>query len=172
MEVRKLPFAQTFVPGAIDFSGSGITQAADLRAEGVSELLPHTAGEIRVHGRLQTEITFDCDRCLGPARQTVDAPFDLFYKPAATTLNTKEPEVAIDEGEAEMGFYEMPGLELEDLLREQVLMSLPMQRVCRPDCQGICPVCGGNRNENPCTCETHAPNEQWAALKDLHIETK
>jgi uncharacterized protein len=177
MELRKLPFAQTFAPGAIDFSGSGLTQSADLRAEGTAELLPHTAalhssGDVRVAGRLRTEITFDCDRCLGPARQTIDAPFDLFYKPAATTLNTKEPEVAIDEGEAEMGFYEMPGLELEDILREQVLMSLPMQRVCGPGCKGICPVCGGNRNENPCTCETHPANDQWAALKNLHIETK
>jgi uncharacterized protein len=102
----------------------------------------------------------------------VDVPFDLFYKPAAETLKIKEPEVAIDEGEAEMGFYEMPGLELEDILREQVLFALPMQRVCRPDCRGICPVCGGNRNENPCHCESRPFNPNFDALKNLQIETK
>jgi uncharacterized protein len=172
MEVRKLPFAVTLPPGVIDFSGSGVTQSADLLAEGRAELLAHTGGEVRVTGKLQTQLTFDCDRCLGTALLNIDAPFDLFYKPAAAVLAVKEPEVSIDEGEAEMGFYELPGLELEDILREQVLFSLPMQRLCRPDCRGICPVCGGNRNETPCLCESHPINESWTALKDLHIGTK
>ena len=59
-------------------------------------------------------------------RYHIDAPFDLFYRPAGEAA--LEEEMAIDEGEAEMGFYEMPGLELEDILREQVLLQLPMQR--------------------------------------------
>jgi uncharacterized protein len=172
MEVRKLPFAVTFPPGVIDFSGSGVAQAADLLSNGTAELLAHTGGEVRVTGKLQTRVTFDCDRCLGSALLNIDTPFDLFYKPSDAVLGTKEPEVAIDEGEAEMGFYELPGLELEDILREQVLFALPMQRLCRPDCRGICPVCGGNRNESPCLCEPHTINESWAALKDLHIGTK
>ena len=58
-----------------------------------------------------------------------------------------EEEVEIDEGEAEIGFYEDGGMELEDILREQVLLALPMQRVCSDVCKGICPVCGKNRNE-------------------------
>lgn len=172
MEVRKLPFAATFPPGVIDFSGSGITQSGDLSTAGTAELLAHTDGEVRVKGQLQTKLNFDCDRCLGAATVNLDTPFDLFYKPAAAVLGAKEPEVAIDAGEAEMGFYELPGLELEDILREQVLFALPMQRLCRPDCLGICPVCGGNRNETPCLCESHPFNESWAALKDLHLGTK
>ncbi len=172
MEVRKLPFAVILLPGVIDFSGSGVTQSADLLAEGRAELLAHTGGEIRVTGKLQTQVTFDCDRCLGTALLNLDVPFDLFYKPAAAVLGVKEPEVAIDEGEAEMGFYELPGLELEDILREQVLFALPMQRLCQPDCLGICPVCGGNRNETPCLCESHPFNDSWGALKDLNIGTK
>ena len=50
----------------------------------------------------------------------------------------EEEEVKIDAGEAEIGFYE-DGLELEDILREQVLLALPMQRVCSEACKGICP---------------------------------
>jgi uncharacterized protein len=110
----------------------------------------------------------ECDRCLGRATFPIDAPFDLFYRPAETAA-VEEEEVAIDEGEAEMGFYEMPGLELEEILREQVLLQLPMQRVCSEACKGICPVCGLNRNETECRCETRAADDRWSALKDFHV---
>ena len=82
----------------------------------------------------------ECDRCLGRARFPLDAGFDLFYRPMS--FIAREEEVEIDEGEAEIGFYEGGGIELEDILREQVLLALPMQRVCSDLCKGICPVCG------------------------------
>ncbi len=167
MEVRKLPFEQVWQPGEIDFSGSGATQTAPLTAIGVAELLPHTGGEIRVKGQVRTSMEAECDRCLGRAAFPIDAPFDLFYRPAES--NDTEEEVAIDEGEAEMGFYEMPGLELEEILREQVLLQLPMQRVCSEACRGICPVCGANRNETECHCEARAGDDRWRALKNLKV---
>jgi len=169
MEVRKLPFADTWQPGEIDFSDSGATQTGPLRAEGMAELLPHTGGEVRVKGKVEADLETVCDRCLGRAAFPIEAPFDLFYRPIETAP-TGEDEVAIDEGEAEMGFYELPGLELEDILREQVLLQLPMQRVCSETCKGICPICGGNRNETDCHCEGHLGDDRWLALKDIHIE--
>jgi uncharacterized protein len=73
-----------------------------------------------------------------------------------------------------MGFYELPGLELADIIREQLLLQLPMQRVCSAECKGICPVCGANRNDGACKCEAHPggdhpDDDRWMALKDLHI---
>lgn len=171
MEVRKLPFAETWEPGEIDFTDSGATQTAPLRAEGLAELIPHSGEEVRVKGRVYTELQTECDRCLGLASFPIDAPFDLFYRPAESA-DTGEEEVAIDEGEAEMGFYEMPGLVLEDILREQVLLQLPMQRVCREDCKGICPVCGANRNESGCHCEGKLGDDRWNALKDLKLNVE
>jgi uncharacterized protein len=168
MEVRKLPFEQVWQPGEIDFSDSGATQTAPLTATGVAELLPHTGGEVRVKGSIKTVMSAECDRCLGRAIFPIDAPFDLFYRPVET-MPTEEEEVAIDEGEAEMGFYEMPGLQLEEILREQVLLQLPMQRVCSEACKGICPVCGLNRNEASCHCEARAADDRWSALKDIHL---
>jgi uncharacterized metal-binding protein YceD (DUF177 family) len=116
-----------------------------LKAEGVAELLPHSGEEVRVHGKVEAKLETECDRCLGRATFPVAASFDLFYKPVDPEVTAEE--VAIDEGEAEMGFYELPGLVLEDILREQLLLQLPMQRVCSETCKGICPVCGANRNE-------------------------
>ena len=169
MEVRKLPFAETWKPGEIDFADSGTVQTAPLSAKGVAELLPHTGGEVRVKGQVETSLESVCDRCLGRATFPIDTPFDLFYKPVESAP-VGVAEVAIDEGEAEIGFYEAPGLVLEDILREQVLLQLPMQRVCSESCQGICPLCGLNRNENDCDCEAHPGDDRWLALKDIQIE--
>ena len=165
MELRKVRFDETFAAGQIDFAGEGLTQASGLHAAGVVELLAHSGGEIRIRGTFQVEMTAECDRCLGRARFPLDQHFDLFYRPAAEIA--REEEVSIDEGEAEIGFYEGEGLELEDILREQVLLALPMQRVCSEACQGICPVCGRNRNEAACKCRENAGDDRWAALRNL-----
>jgi uncharacterized protein len=178
MEVRKIAFAETWKPGEIDFSDAGVEQAGALKAEGAAELLPHSGEEVRVHGKVETTLETECDRCLGRARFPVAASFDLFYKPVDPDVTAEE--VAIDEGEAEMGFYELPGLMLEDILREQLLLQLPMQRVCGDSCKGICPVCGVNRNEVVCGCDAvrgqsaaggrEVIDERWKALKDLKVQ--
>ena len=107
----------------------------------------------------------DCDRCLAVTMLPLDKSFDLFYRPPPEDLEAEE--VKIDEGEAEIGFYEGLGLELADVIKEQVLLALPMQRTCREDCKGICPLCGANRNEVACNCYVKPADDRWSALKNL-----
>jgi uncharacterized protein len=166
MELRKIRFDETFQPGQIDFSGENVEAGSPLRATGVAELLEHAEGEVRIEGRYTVEITAQCDRCLGVARFPLDAAFDLFYRPASV-IGSDEEEVEIDESQVEIAFYEGDGLELEDLLREQVLLALPMQRVCSEGCLGICPVCGKSRKETPCDCRIETSNDHWKALRSL-----
>jgi uncharacterized protein len=165
MEVRKVRFDVTLDPGRIDFKGEALEQASPLRATGVAELLPHSDGEVRIQGSYTVEMTAECDRCLGRARFPLEQSFDLYYRPAS--FIAREEEVEIGKEEAEIGFYEGGGLELKDILREQVLLSLPMQRVCSDLCKGICPVCGKNRNEIECGCKAEAADDRWGALRDL-----
>ena len=166
MELRKVRFDETYEPGQIDFTDEDLVQASPLAAKGTAELLAHSDGQMRIQGKLKVEMTAQCDRCLGGARFALDSGFDLFYRPASQLPD--EDEVAIDEGEAEIGFYEDGGMELEDILREQVLLALPMQRICSDACQGICPVCGKNRNESPCQCKVEGvAGDRWAALRNL-----
>src|SRR5579884_3770590 len=150
MELRKIRFDETFEPGQIEFASENLEQRTPLHAVGSAEMLKNTGGQVRIQGRYTVELSAACDRCLTPAQFPLDAGFDLFYRPAAEIA--VDEEVAIDEGEAEIGFYEGGGLELEDVLREQILLTLPMQRVCSEDCKGICPVCGKNRNQSACDC--------------------
>jgi len=167
MELRKIRFDETFQPGQIDFTGEDLAQASPLRVTGSAELLAHTGGEVRVQGKYTVELTAECDRCLAQARFPLDTGFDLFYRPM--TDIARDEEVEIDEGETEIGFYAGAGMELEDIRREQVLLALPMQRVCSEDCKGICPVCGKNRNETPCDCKVEGVDGRWGALRNLGL---
>jgi len=173
MELRKIRFDETFQPGQIDFTdenlepGEALKQGSPLHAAGSAELLAHSEGELRIQGRYTVEMAAQCDRCLGGARFPLDSGFDLFYRP--TSFIAREEEVEIDEGEAEIGFYEHGGIELEEILREQVLLALPMQRVCNDACKGICPVCGRNRNETTCDCSMENTDDRWGALRNLEL---
>jgi uncharacterized protein len=168
LELRKVRFDESFEPGRIDFTEEDLEQVSPLAAKGVAELMAHSDGEVRIQGRYTVEMASQCDRCLGRARFALDSGFDLFYRPAS--FIAREEEVEIDEGEAEIGFYEGGGLELEDILREQVLLALPMQRVCSDSCKGICPACGKNRNESECGCSLESHDDRWGALRKLELK--
>ena len=165
MEVRKVRFDETFAPSEIDFTDAGVEQVGPLGVAGVAELLANTEGEVRIQGKFSVEMESECDRCLGRARFHLEPNFDLFYRPVSAI--ERDEEVEIDEGEAEIGFYRGGGMELEDILREQILLLLPMQRVCKDDCRGICPVCGLNRNESGCDCTVTPADDRWGALRNL-----
>ena len=165
MELRKIRFDETFEAGQIEFASENLNQLSPLHAVGSAELLKKSGGELRIQGRYTVELAAPCDRCLGDARFPLDAGFDLFYRPMSAIA--RDEEVEIDEGEAEIGFYEHGGLELEDILREQILLALPMQRVCSQECKGICPVCGKNRNQSACQCSTSTQDDRWGALRNL-----
>jgi uncharacterized protein len=166
MELRKIRFDETFQPGQIDFSGEDLEQASPIRATGSAEMVQHSDGEVRIQAKYTVEMSAQCDRCLGRAKFPLDAGFDLYYRPMS--FIAKEEEVEIDEGETEIGFYEGGGLELGDILKEQILLALPMQRVCAETCLGMCPVCGRNRNETNCDCQIpREADERWGALRKL-----
>jgi len=164
LEVRAARFDVEIAPGIIDFLDSELRQTGPLKARGRAELVTGALGEIRVSGHLAVDMEAACDRCLEAARYPIDTDFTLYYRPVSEGYGD---EKEIDAGEAEMGFYEGESLELNDVLREQVLLALPMQRVCREDCKGICPQCGRNRNQNECHCQVASVDDRWAALKEL-----
>lgn len=165
LEVRAGRFDVELPSGAIEYLDPKLRQIGVLKAAGKVELVTGALGEIRVQGHVTVEMRADCDRCLEPAPLPLDADFELYYRPVDTAF---QEEKALDAGEAEMGFYEGDGIELNDVLREYVLLALPMQRLCSEDCKGICPVCGQNRNQKECGCRMEPVDDRWAALKQFH----
>jgi len=81
MEVKKVRFDETFLPGQIDFTGEYLAQGSPLRATGSAELVDESEGQIRVTGKYSVVMESECDRCLSGARFPLSAAFDLFYRP-------------------------------------------------------------------------------------------
>jgi len=118
--------------------------------------LSRTAQGLYAHGRLTADTRSECVRCLSeidlPLRVEVN---DLFVYPAsqATDPNLTIPETGI--------------LDLSPVVREYLLLAVPLQPLCRPDCQGLCPECGNNRNETACDHTSAEVDPRLAALRSL-----
>ena len=108
-----------------------------------------------------------CDRCLLDLRQDFNADFDLFFYPMETI--EEGGEAAIGRDETEVGFYEGDGIGLVDVVSEQLLLWFPVRSLCSPDCKGICPSCGSNRNRVACDCPNSFDDPRWEALRRLSL---
>jgi uncharacterized protein len=166
LEQRPVRFKVEIPAGEIEYDHT-TTQASPLQAEGSAQLLNRSVGEIRVQGNLQVTMTATCDRCLESAVFPVENRFDLVYMPAGESAGGEDE---VDEAGIEVGYYEGNGLALNDILREVVLLALPMQLVCQEACKGICPVCGQNRNQRDCGCHQEAADDRWSGLKNFRAE--
>lgn len=155
---------------AIDFGGE-TEQIGELASTGRAEVLHEHRGpkeivaDIRLRGSFTGEFETPCARCVDPVRSRLSGDFDLLFRPAATDADSAEHSISTQE--TEIGYYEDGGLALEDVLREQVLLSLPARTLCQPDCKGLCPRCGQNRNEAACSCEEGPSDPRWEALAGL-----
>ena len=170
LELHPVDFQEEFSPGAIDL-GEDVRQRTMLRCEGRADLVEEHHGkhevvqDIRLKGKLETSLDVACARCLEPVVLPVERSFDLLYRPLGTDAGHEE--LSVTDAEAEIGYYQGDGLLLEDTLREQVLLSVPLKTVCREDCKGLCPHCGKNLNEGACSCADDVEDPRWAALKDI-----
>jgi uncharacterized protein len=95
----------------------------------------------------------------------VDAAFDLRYQPHAE--NKGEGEREIEEDDLTTAFYQNDEIDLEQLMREQFYLALPMKPLCSDDCKGLCSMCGTNLNRGTCECKREFEDPRFAALKEL-----
>jgi uncharacterized protein len=170
LELHPLDFREEFPPGAIDL-GEEIKQRGPLQSSGRAEVVAEHHGknqiikDIRLRGRLSTALELQCARCLEPVPQQVNRDFELLYRPLGADAG--KDELSVTDAEAEIGYYQGEGIQLEDVLREQVLLALPLKITCRADCKGLCPQCGKNLNQEQCSCSNEVEDPRWAALKDV-----
>jgi uncharacterized protein len=120
-------------------------------------------------GHVKTTIGLPCSRCLEPFVLPVDAAFDLRYQPHAPEAAGDERE--IEEDDLSTAFYENEHIDLGQLMREQFYLALPMKPLCRPQCAGLCPVCGTNLNRGTCVCTREWSDPRLAVLKTLKKES-
>lgn len=175
LERDAMDFKVALPPNAIGF-GDEATQIGPLASEGRAEVLHEHRGpkeivaDIRLKGSFRGEFEVPCARCVEPVQHGLSGEFDLLFRPPG--VDAIGAEHAISTPETEIGYYEDSGLALEDVLREQVLLSLPARTLCQTDCKGLCPRCGQNRNETACSCDQGPSDPRWGALADLSSRIK
>jgi uncharacterized protein len=159
LQQHRVKFDEAFPPGQVDFRMEGLCQVEPLKVKGEASLI---VNEIDVKGQLGTVMEMACARCLEPTRHMVDVKFDLSYRPLGTIARAEEFQVPVDE--VDIGFYHGAGLQLEDVVKEQVLLALPMKIICKADCRGLCVHCGKNLNRESCDCHEQPVDPRWDGL--------
>jgi uncharacterized protein len=122
--------------------------------------------KVRLAGSLSAAVEIDCDRCLALVSIPVEKTFDLLYVPPLRAVEEKE----LEDDDLSVAFYQRQVLDLDDLVREQIELALPMGRLCGEACRGLCPECGANLNEAECTCAADSADSRWGALGRLKFE--
>ena len=170
LQIHPIDFEEDFRPGVIDF-GPDLEQRSALHSVGRAQLVEERHGkhqtikDIRLNGDLSATFGLTCARCLEPVVQDVVHKFDLLYRPVGSDAGREE--LSVTTAEAEISYYQGEGLLLEDALREQVLLALPVKVICREDCKGLCPHCGKNLNLEQCSCAEPMEDPRWSALKEI-----
>jgi len=161
LELHPIVVSKTYASGTLDYHGTDFRQAAPLKVDAVAELV---GSEICIRGRLGTRLEARCDRCLGSVAIPIEQDFDLVYRPVSTIA--REEEVELPPDELGVGFFSGDGIELADVVTEQVILAVPMKVVCRTECRGLCPVCGANLNFERCECLPAKENSPFSSLKE------
>ena len=151
-----------FTPETLDLGDSDFTLKSDVHAEGEIE---KTSAEVIVTGSITGEGEIECGRCLKPVEQKLNIEFRTSYVAPEHFAADKENEVSVADLDTDV--LESDRIEVKDIVREQILLNISEQVFCDPDCKGLCPKCGANRNLIDCKCDLNETDPRWAALKDF-----
>ena len=147
-------------PQDLDLTSLAMAQVLDpLLLDGVLESV---VDGLLVRGALTARLRLECARCLQPLEREVQADVvELFSDPQ----DVEHPD------DVEEGYEIRDGtLDLDTLLRDALAPAVPVQPLCRPDCAGLCPTCGIDRNVVSCDCRDDATDSRWAALSGLLLQ--
>jgi uncharacterized protein len=171
----------------------GLRRAWDLPRHTVDEMVAGDRARYRAGAPLHVEAAFaraerrvllsvhakarlegECIRCLAPVSLEVPVDFELTLVPQDEYES--EPDSTRDDGKVPVaGSFDAEGadeevyrgkeIDLDPILREQVVLALPGYPLCRDGCKGLCSSCGANLNERECGCERRVPDPRWAGLE-------
>lgn len=131
-------------------SGSAVPDGCEVSFTGHIETID---GGVVTEGVVRTSWAGECRRCLGRAEGPIEVSVREVFEQNPT--------------EGETYLLERDHIDLEPLVREAVMLELPIAPLCKDDCAGLCPQCGINLNESSCDCAKDVIDPRWAALDEL-----
>ncbi len=147
-------FSQEMVDA--EFGGRTLRFAEPLEVTGA---FWYDGGAYLVEGELQTALTVECASCAAAFRQPFFCEFSERFVKASERGEDEESYAFTDDT-----------LPLGQAVMDNLFLKLPLVSRCRPDCKGLCPVCGANRNEVACGCERAEKKQPFASLANIQLE--
>lgn len=141
---------------------NGLSGVLDGRSVAARVRVVPGGNAVFVMGTLQGTVAATCGRCLEPFEAPVQAEFHLTY--VAATQAGQGGEVELHREDLDLEVLQDGAIDLDAVVAEQYLLQVPSHPACSDTCRGLCPVCGSNRNQEPCACGDSTPDPRFALL--------
>jgi uncharacterized protein len=162
LEGGRSDFARVYQPEELNPVDERVNLSAPVEVKG---RVRREGQQIVVGGHVETCAQLECDRCLKPVELPVSADFELEYITGADYESSSA--AALSEEEMSVSVFDGDSIDVDEILKEQILLAVPARTLCRVDCKGICPECGLDLNTGECGCTPNEIDPRWAALKNL-----
>lgn len=129
---------------------------------------------ILVRATLTQSVTIQCGRCLADMDIPLTVSFEEEYLPSIDLRTGNHLSWKIETGEETdeaLLIDERHQLDLREVTRQELLLAIPAHPLCRPECRGICPLCGADQNTERCECQESEMDPRWAILENLDLSS-
>ena len=162
LEGGKGEFSATYEAHQLELEDERVQLATPVTVKG---RIKRSGAEVIVSGNITGQLFINCDRCLKPLETVLNNQFELEY--VSGSEYEALPDAELTEAQMAISVFDGVGIDVDEIVKEQVLLAVPARLLCRDDCKGLCPNCGADRNTTDCNCETSISDPRWDALKSL-----
>jgi uncharacterized protein len=164
LESREGKFAHDYEPGELTLDEERIDLAD---APGVAGRIRRVGTRVLVEGQIAAGTRVECDRCLAPITTPVNTEFRVEF----VTPDVYQAEQAAELAEEDLALSVFDGevIDVDEIVREQLLLAVPSYALCQENCRGLCPVCGVDRNRIECNCDSAETDPRWSGLENLRF---
>ena len=162
LESTRGKFHHVYNPGELSLNDERVKLAGPTE---VSGRITRSPENVRVNGEIKGAVQVECDRCLQEVELPIKLEFNLEYVTEGEYDRLHAAELL--EEDLSLSVFDGEAIDIDEIVREQVLLAVPSQVLCDENCKGLCEKCGSNRNLVNCDCETREIDPRWAELKKL-----
>lgn len=121
-----------------------------------------SGAQLICRGRVKTSVRLECSRCLSVYDQPIISNLDFVVDFGESPQEFKSEEDNYFVADPSSGFFQ-----IDNLVRETIILALPLKPLCSDDCKGLCPICGTDLNNSQCNCVKKETDPRWEKLKGL-----
>jgi uncharacterized protein len=157
-------FSRTYKIDDLTFDEHDLTLVEPVTVEG---RIRREGLEVELRGHLRAKAAIGCGRCLKSVELPIELDFTERFTPAVSWKDEEQHELS--EADLDLSAFDGEGIELDDLVKEEIMLAMPGHTLCSEECKGLCPNCGIDFNAGTCDCATKQVDSRWEKLKDLKL---